>query len=150
MSLSEDFYIKFPTILRDKLLKNEIKFPNTIKFDYEKLLVYRAINRKENDNHAVTLDDFKSYFELKKNPKRPRGPKENITKNPYYYGVSSFLKRGCVEQLMKFPNPNKKMIKGYVYKEGGPQDTKDLHVCWWLYEKVDISGFEILEDYCDE
>jgi hypothetical protein len=44
---------------------------------------------------------------------------------------------------MKFPNPNKKMAIGYVYKEGGPQDTKDQHVCWWLYEGADVSGFKI-------
>lgn len=46
---------------------------------------------------------------------------------------------------MKFPNPHKKIAKGYVYCEGGPQETKDQHVCWWLYENVDLSGFELIE-----
>ena len=51
-----------------------------------------------------------------------------------------------MEQKMKFPNPNKKMAKGCVYKEGGPQETKDQHVCWWLYEDADVSGFILEED----
>lgn len=48
---------------------------------------------------------------------------------------------------MKFPNPNKKMAVGYVHKESGPQKTteKTQHVCWWLYEDADVSGFQIEE-----
>ena len=44
---------------------------------------------------------------------------------------------------MKFPNPKKKMAAGYVYSEGGPQHTVDQHVCWWLYEGADVSGFKL-------
>lgn len=47
---------------------------------------------------------------------------------------------------MKFPNPNKKMAEGYVYKEGGPQETKGQHVCWWLYKDADVSGFKLKGD----
>ena len=68
----------------------------------------------------------------------------NIENDPHYYGVSSFLKKEIVEQIMKFPNPKKKMAVGYVYCEGGPQDTNDQHVCWWLYEGADVSGFELM------
>ena len=46
---------------------------------------------------------------------------------------------------MKFPNPKKKMAAGYVYSEGGPQHTVDQHVCWWLYEGADVSGFKLME-----
>lgn len=146
MQLDKELCMKFPAVLRDKLLTNEIELPDTTMFDYEKLLTYRAVERKTNDNREITLDDFKSYFELKKTPKMPRGAKGDITKDPHYYGVSSFLNKEIVEQKMKFPNPNKKMAAGYVYKEGGPQDTKDQHVCWWLYKDADVSGFRLVED----
>lgn len=146
MQLAEDFYTKFPVILRDKLLNQEIEFPDTTMFDYENLLTYRAVERRIEDNHEVTPDDFKSYFELGKKPKNPRGLNKDITKDPHYYGVSCFLKKEIVAQKMKFPNPNKKMATGYVYKEGGPQDTKDQHVCWWLYQNADVSGFKLMED----
>lgn len=146
MKFDEQLYMKFPAVLRDKLLKNEIELPDSTMLDYEKLLTYRAVKRKADDNHNITLEDFKSYYEMNKKPKCPRGVKNHFIKDPHYYGVSCFLEEEIVKQIMKFPNPNKKMAVGYVYKEGGPQDTKDEHVCWWLYENVDVSGFKLKED----
>lgn len=148
MQLDKELCMKFPAVLRDKLLNKEIELPDTIEIDYENVLTYRAVEWKINDKSKITREDFKSYFELNKKPKTPRGiSKENISKNPYYYGVSSFLKKEIVEQKMKFPNPNKKMAVGYVYKEGGPQDIKEeqQHVCWWLYSDADVSGFKLME-----
>ncbi|MCD7862142.1 MAG: hypothetical protein LUG61_01190 [Lachnospiraceae bacterium] len=130
MQEDEALYRKFPAILRDKLLNKEIELPETTKFHYDKLYTYRAVERNADDNRQVTMEDFRSYFELHKIPKMPRGMAVNYEKDPHYYGVSSFLKREIVEQKMKFPNPKKKMAAGYVYQEGGPQNTKDQHVCW--------------------
>ena len=144
MQVDKKLCMKFPAVLQNKLLNNEIEFPDTTMFEYEKILTYRAVERNTNDNRKVTLDDFKSYFELKKTPKTPRGMGRNIENDPHYYGVSSFLKKEIVEQIMKFPNPNKKMAVGDVYCEGGPQDTNDQHVCWWLYDGADVSGFELM------
>lgn len=148
MQLEKELCMKFPVVLRDKLLSHEIELPDDTQIDYRTILVYRAVARKESDNSEITLDDFKSYFELNKNPKNPSGYKGDIKKDPHYYGVSSFLKREIVEQIMRFPNPNKKMAEGYVYKEGGPQETnlKEQHVCWWLYKDADVSGFTLKED----
>lgn len=69
---------------------------------------------------------------LKKQPKSPRGGKKDFSRAPHYYGVSSFLKKEIMEQLMNFPNPRKKMAVGYVQDKGGPQDTniKRQHVYW--------------------
>lgn len=144
MKVTQDICLKFPTILKDKLLRSEIEFPDTTQFVYDKLLTYRAVTRTVEDNSEITLKDFKSYFELGKKPKNPRGVK-NITTDPYYYGISSFLKKEIVEQKMKFPNPKKKMAVGYVHSAGGPQDTVDQHVCWWLYEGADISSFKLVK-----
>lgn len=146
MQVEKELCMKFPAVLREKLLNHEIELPDTTLFDYERILTYRAVERKPDDSHEITSEDFKSYFELGKQPKSPRGIKKDFTKDPHYYGISSFLKKEIVEQLMKFPNPNKKMAKGYVYKEGGPEDTKDQHVCWWLYQNADVSGFRLMEE----
>ena len=137
-----DIYNKFPAIFRDKLLSGEIYFPKDTMFEYEPVLVYRAVERVEEDNTPVSRKDFMSYAELKKKP--PRGKKYDKT-SPNYYGVSSYLEREMVELNMHFPNPNKKMAKGYVYQQGGPQQTNadTQHVCWWLYEDADLSGFEL-------
>lgn len=148
MQLSESICMKFPTILKYKLLNHEVELPDSTLFEYEKIKVYRAVERKKDDFREVDLNDFKSYFELGKLPKKvPRG-KSYILSDPHYYGVSSFLDKEIVKQLMRFPNPNKKMITGYVYQEGGPQDTNGptKHICWWLYENVDVSDFKLLEE----
>ena len=108
MRVDRKLCVKFPVVLRDKLLKNEIEFPDTVEFEYNDLYTYRAVARNTGDNRKVTLEDFKSYFELGKMPKKPRGMVGDISKDPCYYGVSSFLKREIVEQKMKFPNPKKR------------------------------------------
>lgn len=136
---------KFPEVLRKKIKNREIILPKGTKYNYKKIHTYRAIARKENDFTDVSRDDFKSYFELaKKLRKMPRGVKiENL---PDYYGVSTFLNKESVEQIMNFPNPNKKIAEGYVYCEGGPQYTNEQHVCWWLFECADVSGYKLVKE----
>ena len=58
------------------------------------------------------------------------------------------MDRAIVEQLMKLPNPHKKMAEGFIHQEGGPQHTepKRGHVCWWLYENADTSSFKIKKE----
>lgn len=146
MQLDKELCSRFPAVLREKLLNNEIELPNATQFEYDDLYTYRAVNRTADDHRGVTLDDFRSYYELGRYPKKvPRGiSKKDLKKDPHYYGISSFLNREIVEQKMKFPNPKKKMAAGYVYSAGGPQETKDQHVCWWLYEGADVSGFKLI------
>lgn len=150
MQVSKELCLKFPVVLRDKLLQNEIEFPDSTQFEYDDLITYRAVERNTEDYSEVTLNDFKSYFELGKSPKRVRGLPKDITKDPHYYGVSSFLKKEIVEQQMKFPNPRKKLAVGNVYSAGGPQHTTDQHVCWWLYKDADVSCFKLIKEDNDE
>lgn len=149
MAVNNPQYMRFPCILREKLLNNEIHFPKSTRFSYEKIYTYRAVERKEDDFSPITREDFRSYFELGKKPK-PRGVEKDITKDPTYYGVSSFLNRKHVEQLMKFPNPNKKMAAGYVHDKAGPEYTNSDHVCWWLFEDADVSNFQLIEETTNE
>ena len=147
LQISDEICMKFPVVLREKLRKKEIELPDSVLFDYKPILVYRAIEREKDDYRPIGIDDFKSYFELKKTPKVAKGLKKDWSREPSYYGVSSFLDRKIVEQKMRFPNPRKKMAVGHVYKEGGPQDTNEQtqHVDWWLFEGADVSGFKIEE-----
>lgn len=144
MKLDTELCMKFPVVVREKLSKNEIELPDGTMFEYEKMQTYRAVERKADDNHEITIDDFRSYFELGRIPKKPRGMKADLEKDSHYYGVSSFLDKRIVELKMKFPNPNKKMAAGFVYQEGGPQHTEGKHVCWWLYQDADVSGFKLV------
>ena len=143
MKLDTELCMKFPAVVREKLLNNEIELPDGTLVKYGKIPTYRAVERKADDNREITIEDFKSYFELGRRPKKPRGTKADLEKDPHYYGVSSFLDKKIVELKMKFPNPNKKMASGFVCQEGGPQHTTDQHVCWWLYNDADVSSFKL-------
>lgn len=146
--INEEQYMRFPAVLKKKLIDKEIELPPETEFNYDKIYTYRAVERTKDDKREITLSDFKSYYEQGKTPKTPRGMKNDWSKDPHLYGVSCFLKKEIVEQKMRFPNPKKKMASGYVYQEGGPQETNlsTQHVCWWLYEDVDVSGFVLMED----
>lgn len=90
MQLDDEICMKFPAVLKDKLLRKEIELPDTTLFDYEPIFVYRAVDREKDDYRTIQSEDFKSYFELKKTPKNARGIKKDWSKDPHYYGVSSF------------------------------------------------------------
>lgn len=67
MPVDAALYMRFPCVLRDKLLNNELKFPQNTRFVYDKILTYRAVERKKDDVSPITREDFRSYFELGKN-----------------------------------------------------------------------------------
>lgn len=138
-------YEKFPCILKLKLKSGEVKFPRATRFHYDPISTFRAVERSENDFRPISRDDFRSYFELGRK-RKVRGRNEDITSNPRYYGVSTSTSKEKIEQLMKFPNPNKKMARGYVMDCGGPECTEGDHVCWWLFENADVSNFELVEE----
>lgn len=146
--IMEDFtknYSKFPALLKSKLISGEIEFSESTEFVYSKILAYRGVIRNRDDDLEVKKEDMRSYAEL--NRKKLRGQKYDQT-DPCYYGVSFFEKKSQVQIALKFPRPNKKIIEGYIYMEGGPKEsnTETGHVCWWLYENTDVSGFKICED----
>lgn len=132
--MNEDYYLKFPSVFKDKLIKGEIKFPQDTEFYYTSKIAYRCIIRKENDNTPVNRNDFKSYAELCKT-RAPRGGNYD-TKNPNYYGCSLYLNRASVENNLKLPKPGKRIAKVCVKQEGGPiqVNVDTQHVCWWLFE----------------
>lgn len=141
MKISEDICMKFPAILREKLESGEVELPDDTKIEYGPIWAYRGIDRERDDITPVTEKDFQSYASLKRRLKR------GMKKTANYYGVSLYQTKTAVENALKFPRPSKKIAKGYVVQEGGPQQTnkETQHICWWLYEDFNISGFVIIE-----
>lgn len=144
MKVTDEICLKFPTVLREKLKNGEIELPNDVEFEYNPIHAFRAIVREQDDFSPICRKDFKSYAELGR--KKLRGQSYDVS-SPNYYGVSCFTNREKVELALHFPNPHKKLAEGYVYQEGGPQQRNDetRHVCWWLYENVDLSQFQIVK-----
>ena len=54
MRVDKELCLKFPVVLRNKLLNKEIELPDTTQFKYEKLFTYRAVERNEGDYREVT------------------------------------------------------------------------------------------------
>lgn len=133
-------YNKFPSIIKEKIRNGELVFPNNTRFSYKPILAYRGIQRKDNDFTIVSRKDFMSYAEMKI---RRRGIN---TKDPHYYGVSLFLNKESVENALNFPRSDKKIAVGKVYQEAGPAEVNENtgHVCWWLYDDVEVEGFLIV------
>lgn len=134
--------LKFPSVLREKIASGEFVFPENTQYVYDSILGFRGIERAEGDFTPVTRRDFLSYAEL-------NICRRGINKNdPHYYGVSLFANRASVENALKFPKPNKKLAQGRVYAEAGPAEVnlETEHICWWLYDKVEIKGFTICEE----
>lgn len=139
--MENDNILKFPSVLRDKICKGEFAFPGAALFSYEPIQGFRGIQRRENDFKEVTRKDFMSYAELNV---RRRGINQ---KDPHYYGVSLFLNKESVENALKFPRTDKKIAVGKVYKEAGPAEVNEEtgHICWWLYDNIEIEGFSICQ-----
>lgn len=140
--MEDNNYLKFPSIISEKIGNGEFVFPDNTQFAYKPFVAFRGIQRREDDFSAVSRGDFKSHAERKL---RRRGVDK---KDPHYFGVSLFLNRESVENALNFPNPNKKIAVGNVYSEAGPAEINDRtgHVCWWLYDNVEIRGFSICEE----
>lgn len=144
MKVPEELLMKFPVIFREKLRSGEIVLQEDVKFEYEPIQAFRCIKRAISDNTGVSRSDFKSNAELgRTNIKGEKHPEQM----PEYYGVSFFLKREALNVRLGLPKRNRKVVKGYIQQEGGPQlqNRESSHVCWWLYEDADVSGFS-LED----
>ena len=131
--------LKFPSILEKKIDMGEFSFPDNTRFSYEPIQGFRGIQRNEDDWEAVTRKDFISYAE--KNVRRRFIDRDD----PHYYGVSLFLNRKSVENALKFPRTNMKIAVGEVYSEAGPSEVNEEtgHICWWLYDNIEIEGFSI-------
>lgn len=138
-TIINDNYSKFPSVLKEKIINGEISFPENARFLYEPIQGFRCIKREPDNFDPVSKKDFLSYYEMNVSRKK-------INKNdPHYYGVSLFLNKECVENALKFPRVGKKIAVGKVYSEAGPSEVNEYtgHICWWIYDNVEIEGFSI-------
>nr|DAI85532.1 MAG TPA: hypothetical protein [Caudoviricetes sp.] len=140
--IMDDEYVleKFPAFLKQKIQSGDVVLPTNTKFEYDKILAYRCIAREDGDCTKVNRKDMRSYYEL---GKIPRGVDRN---SPTWYAASLNKNKRDLENVMHFPRPKKRIAKGYVYQEGGPQESEEgNHINWWLYSCASFDEFVILE-----
>ena len=140
--MTEEFILNFPAVLQSKIRAGEFSFPENTKFTYETISAYRCIFSQE-EQRQITREDFRSYAELGKKPKR--GQVFDVNK-PDYYGVSLFTSKEELYVKMNLPRKGVLIALGNIYQEGGPQWTNGGHICWWLYENADVSSFQYVTE----
>lgn len=142
MQVPNDVLMKFPVIFREKLINKEIELQDNVEFEYDDIQAYRCVDRKKGDNSEISREDFKSNAE--KGRKNIRGETGDVEKKPEYYGVSFYEDKAQLVLRLRLPQKNRKIARGYICREGGPiLRGHNTHVCWWLFEDADVSGFEI-------
>ena len=60
LNVPNNLLMKFPVILREKLINEEIVLQDEVGFEYNDICAYRCVTRKKNDNSEVTREDFRS------------------------------------------------------------------------------------------
>lgn len=135
MTIQEDL---FPAILREKMKKGEFTFPTNTEYVYSPITAYRCYFRNDGDDTLLNREDFRSHAEL------GRVLRGNGSSKPEYYGTSLFTSLGTLNNIQSLNKPEKRVAVGNINQESGPISRNELrcHVCWWLYEKADLSSFE--------
>lgn len=132
--MDEEYYMRFPSVLREALMSGRVSFKQGTKFAYAPFLVYRGITREPGESLAITRNDFLSYAELGKKPRGLKNPGISL------YSCSCFVEKDELLAALKLPRFNKKIIFGELRDTYGPQRTNlaNKHVDWWIYEQAEF------------
>lgn len=142
--MKEEFYDKFPCVLRKSLKGGSVNSPEDMKKEFREFTAYRGITRKGSVEIQINKNDFLSQMEKFRDGKIPRGINSN---DIGYYSCSLFLNKQALNTAMKLPRSNLYIIKGYVTSSKGVVSINNgtHHVNWWLYKDTDPSNdFKIL------
>ncbi|WNY25245.1 hypothetical protein [Methanolapillus millepedarum] len=139
--MDENYYLRFPSILKGALIERTVTFGDDVQFRYEPILAYRVIKREHGNEMSVHRSDFKSKVEILKEERRGGNVDEN---NISHYSCSLFQDLEILKTVMRLPGPSRKIIQGFVTDSYGPCLMSDSHVDWWLFEQADPSfEFEV-------
>ncbi|MBR1702181.1 MAG: hypothetical protein IJ716_09540 [Lachnospiraceae bacterium] len=143
--METECYNKFPKVLRDALRNEKVMFPQTLRWEYEDMAVYRGI-RYTKQKSFVDKSDFCSNIERHLANSMVPADDHDIGS----YSCSCFMDIDQLRLIANFPRKNYAIAKGMIKKEFGPIDVNDetSHVHLFLYENVDPSGeFEVIEKW---
>lgn len=133
-----EYYDRFPTVLRKALNERKVKFPETLEKNYDSVVAFRGIRFINDRKEAVDKSDFLSQAERR----LPGVDYEDIGE----YSCSCF--ENIDELLIAFslPRKNKGIAKGKIRCENGPiiREKEGTHIHWFLYDEIDPSEeFEV-------
>lgn len=141
MEIDNEYYERFPTVLRNALISGQVEFSQDVLFEYENMSVYRGIKYGKN---KIKIDKTDFYSHVERNI--PGVDRNDISS----YGCSCFEDLEELHMITKFPRRNKAIAKGTIKERFGPckKSNKNTHVDLFLYDNIDISGeFEVFEKW---
>lgn len=136
--MEDEYYLKFPSVLRKALQSKTVTLPEKLKYEYEPLRVFRGIRYKEGKKEIIDKSDFLSQAERNL-------PNTDFT-DIGSYSCSCFED---VEELIlsySLPRKNKAIAKGIMTCTLGARldDPDRTHRHWFLYDEADPSDdFEV-------
>lgn len=133
-----EYYNRFPSVLKRALNENKVTFPDSLMKEYEEIKVYRGMRFVEGKKEYLEKSDFLSQAERE----LPGTDYDDI----YEYSCSCFENVNELWVAFKLPRKNKRIAQGRIKCEKGPiiKETQSTHMHWFLYEGVDPSeDFEV-------
>ena len=144
----DNYYLRFPSVLRNELNEKKIDFPDNLEMEYNQFLAFRGIRFIKNRKESLIREDFMSQIELKLqgNPFYSQTSEEDIDN----YGVSLFCTKDELLTGFRLPRKNKAIAQGVVTSDLGAIsiNKQNSHVLWFLYDNVHPEeNFKVIEYY---
>lgn len=118
--MENDYYDKFPAILKNALKNETVIFPKHIEYKYKSLYVYRGVKITANKQN-IDESDFLSQIEI--TVKFPWAAARNIDKtNIEFYSCSCYTNLALMEKITHFPYKNKAIAQGEINDKLGAKD----------------------------
>ena len=62
MSFDMEYYNRFPTVLKNALINGTVKFPDSLQYEYEDLVVYRGVSYSKNKTTIDKQFEYNTYI----------------------------------------------------------------------------------------
>lgn len=137
--MNEDFYMKFPSVLRDALLSGKISLPDNLEVEFNSFTAYRGIFRNDNIPFIpLERKDFDSQAEKALRTGNARKNRRRAVDDIGLYSCSVYTDISDIQVALKIPQYDRCIAKGTVSGKNGciRRSFDTSHVDWWLYEKT--------------
>ncbi len=135
-----DYYNRFPSVLKKALLENKVRFPEELEKNFTPITAYRGIRFIEGKKEFIDKNDFLSQAERE----LPGTNYDDI----YEYSCSCYEDIDELWVAFKLPRKNKRIARGIIECKNGPiiKEKDTTHIHWFLFEDtVPNERFEVYE-----
>lgn len=139
--MDENFYMKFPSVLREALLSSDVAFDDMPQISFASFKAYRGIFRKK-DKPFIPLErsDFDSQAEksVRISDNERRRNRRRMSDGIGFYSCSVYKELDEISAALRFPQDDRRIAQVQVAEQDGciRCSHETSHVDWWLYENT--------------